>query len=282
MAVPELGAVLEGDDGLVTVGAVVACLGHGPGGDREDRRPARGGEVLARVAVDPEVGAVPEVVGHPEAARGERVLPGVLRDHLGVLLGAGGERRQGRVAGLGLCLRRGLELGVGGVLEGLALGVAADRTLATAEGVAGADAAGRIEHAGLGAELVEVVARELGGGLAHGGADGGQRERGCADEARRRRQARDQTLAAAGVAAGVSAGCLDSVPLDLPGRPLGGLLAASRRLDRTPATRSEVCHRRGWWYGGCGLEVPGRPRPRALSVDPARGRTPLGTVVRHE
>ena len=56
-------------------------------------------------------------------------------DLVGVLLGARGERGQGGVALLGLGLRGGLELGVGGVLEGLALGVAADRALAAAERV---------------------------------------------------------------------------------------------------------------------------------------------------
>ena len=63
VAVPELGAVLEGDHGLVAVGAVVADRGHDAVGDRVDRGAAGGGEVEAGVAVRPEARAVAEAGG---------------------------------------------------------------------------------------------------------------------------------------------------------------------------------------------------------------------------
>src|SRR6478609_9193877 len=54
VAVPDLGAVIEGDDGLVAVGPVVAGLGDGAVGDRQDRVTGVTVEVEAGVVVGPE------------------------------------------------------------------------------------------------------------------------------------------------------------------------------------------------------------------------------------
>ena len=146
VAVPDLGAVGEGLDGAVAVGAGRAGLGDHAVGDGEDRGAGRGGEVEAGVV------ARPEAAGHAEAG-GEVVAlrSGRCQWFLAIwpALGLGGpaERLQLGVALGGLLLGGRLELGVGGVLQGLALGVTADRRwragrAGVADGVGAARATG--------------------------------------------------------------------------------------------------------------------------------------------
>ena len=144
VAVPELGAVLEADDGLVAVGAVVAGGDDHAVGDRVD--------LVAGVAVEVEAG----VVARPEAVlaeaggeddRLERVDPQVLGDDLGLHLGlrrparSGLRRAPSAVGGGG-----GLEPAcAGGLGLGLAVAVAGHRRLARGDraGAAGAAQGGR-------------------------------------------------------------------------------------------------------------------------------------------
>ena len=76
VAVPDLGAVLELDDRLVAVGAVVADLGHDSAGDGVDRGAARRGEVQAGVTARPQRGALAESRGQAVGAGRDRMRPG--------------------------------------------------------------------------------------------------------------------------------------------------------------------------------------------------------------
>ena len=145
VAVPDLGAVLEGLDGLVAVGAVVAGLGDLAVGDRDDRGAGGGGEVEAGVVAATR-GRRPCRSGRSGGSRWS-AAPLVLGDLAGARLGGLAERLELGVALGGLLLGRLLELHLGGVLEGLALGVAADRPLAGVAGEADGVGAGRARWA---------------------------------------------------------------------------------------------------------------------------------------
>ena len=186
----------------------------------------------------------------------------------GLLLGARGEGGQGGVALLGLLLGGGLQVLVGGVLEGLALGVAADRAGPAAQRAARADAAGPAEHAGLAGELLDVAGGEPGAGV--GGADGdrsggGQHEGRGADQGRRGRNSGKEGFAktAVGTPAPRSAATRPA-----PARP--GLTA--RRL---PASGPGPGSLRPGWLGRVG-------RPPNVDRTAPRDGTLLCTMVRHE
>ena len=140
VAVPDLGAVIEGDDGLVAVGPVVAGLGDHAVGDGVDRAPDRGAEVLPGVQVGPEVARRTEAGAQVVAVQGRD--PGVLRDLGGLRLGLLGELGQGDVALLDLGLGLGDQVLVDHVGERVARGVAADVLAAAGqEAVGGGGAA---------------------------------------------------------------------------------------------------------------------------------------------
>jgi hypothetical protein len=148
VAVPDLGAVIEGDDGLVAVGPVVAGLGDGAVGDRDDRVAAVGVEVEAGVIAGPEA-VLAEGGGDAIAGEGENPL--VLLD-LGRLLlrGLAHLLELGRAFGH-LLLRQRDELGVGLLAAGVAGVVAADHGAAARERLTG-DRADRLAgpHRGTG------------------------------------------------------------------------------------------------------------------------------------
>ena len=108
VAVPDLGAVLEGLDGLVAVGAVVAGLGDRAVGDRDDRGAGGGGEVEAGVVAGPEAAGHAEAGGEVVAGGGQ--LPLVLGDLAGACLGGLAQRLELGVALGGLLLGGLLEL----------------------------------------------------------------------------------------------------------------------------------------------------------------------------
>ena len=125
VAVPDLGAVLEGLDGLVAVGTVRAGLSDGAVRDGDDRGARAGRHVQAGVVAGPHAAGHAEAGG--EAVAGGGQVPLVLGDLAGSRLGGLAQGLQLGVALGGLLLGGLLELDLGGVLEGLAFGVAADR-----------------------------------------------------------------------------------------------------------------------------------------------------------
>ena len=213
MAVPELGAVLEGLHGLVAVGAVVGRRRDDAVGHRVDRGAAGSGEVEAGVVARPQA-VLAE--GGGQVVADDREVPEVQLDLGGLLLGLGGERRPRAFELLDLLLGRGLDVVVGGVGERVASRVAADDGTTAA----GLDGGGHVAAAAEGAGL-----HDLGGRRPVGGADQlrvgrGQRaarrdgQGGDAEQDRRRRQSADQRLARSRPAAGGrSAGRLDDRPL---------------------------------------------------------------------
>ncbi len=106
VAVPDLGAVVEGDDGAVAVGARVARVGHRTGRDRDDRRARRAREVEAGVHTGPQRAGLAEPRGQRVA--GDRQHPLVRLVLIGDVL-----RLVAQLA-VDLQLLRGLLLGLAG------------------------------------------------------------------------------------------------------------------------------------------------------------------------
>ena len=132
VAVPDLGAVLEGLDGLVAVGAGEPVSVMVPLATATMGVPAARRHVQAGVVAGPHAAGHAEAGGEAVAAGGQ--VPLVLGDLAGARLGGLAQGLQLGVALGGLLLGGLLELDLGGVLEGLALGVTADRPLARVAG----------------------------------------------------------------------------------------------------------------------------------------------------
>ena len=160
VGVPDLGAVLEREDGLVAVGAVVAGGGDHTAGHGDEGGAGVGGEVQAGVVAGPQA-VLAE--GGGQAVAGQRQDPAVLGEDAGALLGLLGELAQGLVALLGLSLDLGLE--VGGLAGGPVAVAAHDAGTDRADGVGAAEGA----H---GAEADLAGRDEVGGGGGHDAADG--------------------------------------------------------------------------------------------------------------
>src|SRR4051812_1365787 len=123
----------------------------------------------------------------------DRQLPRVLGDQAGLLLGVRGELGESGVALLRLLLGGLLELLVGGVGERGSLAVAADRLVATVEGLAVRDTAGAGERRCLHDAAGEVAAGEVVAAMRRASAEGtrrsehesrGTHQRGCGEVAR--------------------------------------------------------------------------------------------------
>ena len=145
VAVPDLGAVIEGHHGLVAVGAVVAGLGDRAVGDGHDGVTGLAVEVQAGVIARPEA-VLAEGRGDLIAGEGENPL--VLLDLRCLLLG-----RLPHLVELGralshLLLREGDQLGVGLLDLGVTVGVAADHDTAASDRLSGsgAEGAGGVER----------------------------------------------------------------------------------------------------------------------------------------
>ncbi len=231
VAVPDLGAVIEGHHGLVAVGAVVADGGDDAVRDRHDRLALVAVEVEARVVARPEA-VVAELGGGDR--RADREHPLVEGDLLRLRLGQLGELGQRGVALLGHRLGLRDQVGIRCIGQGVAAGVTRDGGASLEEVAAGLSAVAtqrvRRGEPGLGG------GRELGLRHRHGAA-GGHRECGDTEQDRDRRQAPEERAARAAVLVGPAA--TGTVRSGHGSRDLGG---RRRRAALAATIRSVVAH----------------------------------------
>ena len=233
VAEPQLGAVVEGDHGLVAVGAVVAGRGDHAVRDGMDRGAAGGGEVQAGVEVRPQAAVLAEAGGQVVALDGEDPL--VQGDLLGLLLGLLGELGQGGVALPHLLLGLLHELLVRGVGQGVAARVAAHGGVTGVEEVAARGLAGAAEGARAGQP--RVVRAHQARVRRGDGAAGGDGQCGDAEQDRRGGETAEQGAARAGAAGGGLGGPALPRGCYLSGHGLRGTTAVAATI------RSVVAHK---------------------------------------
>src|SRR4051794_39589364 len=202
VAVPELRAVPDGDDGPVAVGAGRTHLADPATRYGANRRPARSGEVEAGVTVRPQPGALAEARGEVVGSRGDRQSPGVPGDLGRLLSGVGCDLGQGGLPPLGLPFRHCLQPLVGRVLQRVPLGVATDRAGPTRQQASRPVAFGPGQHTRLGRDLAELTRGDAGCSLrgAHcDRSDGGDGDRNGAGQRGRGNNAGKGCFASAGL-----------------------------------------------------------------------------------
>ena len=172
VAVPDLGAVLEGDDRPVTVRPAPGGRGDRAAGDRVDRGAVGGREVQTRVGAGPVAAGRAEGAGDVVDARRDGELPHVRLEELVLLVGLDVDALERLLAGA----RRGVGLGALVVAGDGRGAVTDDHHVAVATERGGADEAYVIG----GDHRRAAGQRDATDGGGEGGGTSGQRDRGTA------------------------------------------------------------------------------------------------------